>query len=53
MIRLYGAQQTGQRLQIDICVTCQQRAIAEVVEWFRSRRATMEPTPSRRRGTRR
>src|SRR5215470_1909125 len=49
MILRYGAQQTGQRLQIDICTDCRQRAVAEVVEWFRSRRATMPPRPARRR----
>jgi hypothetical protein len=54
LIRLYGPPQAGQRVQIDICQLCQQRPIAEIVEWMRRKREVSEPRQLQRvRGGRR
>jgi hypothetical protein len=54
LMRLYGAQHAGQRAQIDICQACQQRPVAEVIEWIRRKQQASQPTPLRGiRGARR
>ena len=38
LARLYGPQRAaGKRAQIDICLTCTQRPVADVIEWIRHR----------------
>lgn len=51
LIRLYGPLQAGKRVQADICVTCQQRPIAELVAWLdgKQRETALRPL-SRLRG---
>jgi hypothetical protein len=49
LTRLYGSPQAaGKRAQVDICGTCQQRPIAEVVEWIRRKLEETAPRPLRR-----
>jgi hypothetical protein len=48
LTRLYGPPQAGRRPQIDICQTCQQRPIANVVEWIRKQGQATAPRPGRR-----
>lgn len=45
LTRLYGAPQAGKRPQIDICLECQQRPIAEAVDWIRGKQQATEPRP--------
>jgi hypothetical protein len=34
LVRLYGPRQPGRRAQIDVCVTCQERPVADVIKWL-------------------
>jgi hypothetical protein len=45
LTRPYGPQQSGMRVQIDICVDCQQRPAADVIDWIRSRQQATSPRP--------
>jgi hypothetical protein len=37
MTRLYGSQQSGKLAQADVCRSCQQRPIADLIAWIERR----------------
>ena len=47
LTRLYGPLQAGKRSQIDICPSCQQRPIVDVITWMHRTRKAAAPTPLR------
>lgn len=47
LVRVYSALQAGKQVQADICVICQQRPIADLVDWLTAKQAEAALRPLR------
>ena len=47
LVRLYGPLQSGKRAQADVCMTCQQRPIADLIAWIERRQQETALRPLR------
>ena len=45
LTRLYGPLYGGRRAQVDICTACQQRPVADVIEWISRKQQVTAPRP--------